>query len=213
MSSYTMEPLTGIAAAIRLLYGVANKMNDFIDEHIDSMQQSSNITISRTGQVLAGAKYGFGIGYVIPVAVIAIGQLILGNTFAAISTVTTAAAFSNPVAMTCAAIGALYYGWGALSEQERNDILERVCNDLKIGVELVKAVVAFVIAKTKDLLSVENFKDIKNFITVAATSFGKTLGDVTGAIRDHLTDTYAAVKDTAEVARGTVMQKIKKKQE
>jgi hypothetical protein len=28
--------------------------------------------------------------------------------------------------MTCAAIGAIYYGWGALSDVERDEILEKL---------------------------------------------------------------------------------------
>ena len=47
--------------------------------------------------------------------------------------------------MTCAAVGAILYGWNALSEQERNDILDRLSRGLEIGIELIKSIVIFVI--------------------------------------------------------------------
>jgi hypothetical protein len=203
--------LTGIAAAIEALYGVASDVNTFIDKHIDDMKNSSNTTISRSGRVLEGAKYGFGIGYIVPIAIIAIGQLILGNTFAAASTVASAAVLTNPIAMTCAALGALYYGWQALSEQEKNEIIDRVSNDLKIGAELIKAVVNFAITKSKELLSAENFKEIKEYVSSVAATFGKTLGDVSGAIRDHVTDAFETVKFSTGSAINAVTKKIKPK--
>lgn len=43
----------------------------------------------------------------------------------------------NPLVMTCAAVGAIYYGWGALSEQERTETLEKLSNGLNVGVELI----------------------------------------------------------------------------
>ena len=67
-----------IAAAIRRLYGVGPSFNAFLDEHIKSMKKSENTTISRTGRVIEAAKHGFGIGYVVPVVIIALGQFILG---------------------------------------------------------------------------------------------------------------------------------------
>lgn len=77
--------LSPFALAIKSLYGVASELNTFIDDHIDSMKSSANTTISRTGAVLEGAKFGFGLGYMSSVIIISGGQLLLGNTLGAVS--------------------------------------------------------------------------------------------------------------------------------
>jgi hypothetical protein len=195
--------LSKIASAVNRLYGWADDINKELDRHIEDMKGSENPTISRTGRVLQMAKLGFGIGYVTPVAIIAAGQLLLGNTFAAVSTIATAATLTNPIAMTCAAIGAILYGWGALSDVERNEILEKLSNGLEIGIELIKSIVRFVIDKSKELLSSKNFEEIKKFIASAAGVFGKTLGDVTHKVTDIVGDTFDVVKDRS----GRAMEK------
>lgn len=158
------------------------------------MKEAENPTISRTGKILEMAKYGFGLGYITSVTIISVGQLLLGNTMVAVTTVTTAATLTNPVAMTCAAIGAIYYGWGALSDVERNEILDKLSKGLGIGIELIKSIVGFVIDKTKELLSSKNLDEIKEFIGSAAAVFGKTLGDVTRKITDVVSDTLDVFK-------------------
>ena len=82
--------LSGIAKAIKALYGMTSEINDYLDKHIEEMKGSENSTISPTGKVVEMAKVGFGIGYMTPVVIIAVGQWLLGNTFAAISTVASA---------------------------------------------------------------------------------------------------------------------------
>lgn len=182
--------LSAIAEAIKALYGMAVEINEYLDRHVEDMKGSENPTISRTGRVLEMAKYGFGIGYITPVVVIAVGQLLLGNTLGAIATVGTAATLTNPIAMTCAAVGAVYYGWGALSDVERNEILDKLSKGLDVGIELIKSIVHFAIDKTKELLNSKNFEEIKKYIGSAAAVFGKTLGDVTHKITDVVSDSF-----------------------
>jgi hypothetical protein len=204
-------PLSVMTTAIKGLYGVAGKIDDFIDDHITQMKESDNTTIATTGRVIEAAKFGFGIGYVAPVVIIAVGQFLLGNTLSAVMTVATAATLSNPIAMTCAAFGAIYYGWGALSDTERQEILDKISEGLQIGVELIKAVVRFVVDKTKELMSSKNIEEFKKFIGSAAGVFGKTLGDVTHKITDVFSGTYDGFKKKSgetfeksiEVAAGT----------
>jgi hypothetical protein len=100
-----------ITTAIRGIYGIAGDLNDFLDRHLADLEASDNPTVARTGRVMMAVKSGFGIGYITSVVVIATGQLLLGNTLAAGAKVLTAATLTNPIAMTCAAIGAIYYGW------------------------------------------------------------------------------------------------------
>ena len=58
--------------SVKALYGIGKCINDFFNSHINEMKEAENPTISRTGRVLEGAKYGFGIGYITPVIVICI---------------------------------------------------------------------------------------------------------------------------------------------
>ena len=190
--------VNGIVAAIRSIYHIAGDINAFLDEHTEKMKLSENITISRTGRVLEGAKLGFGIGYTVPITIIALGQLLLGFSWKAAVNLGSAAALSNPFAMTCAAIGAVYYGWNVLSEQEKAETIESLRQDLDVGVELIKSIVQFVITKTNELLSSENLKELKVFISDAAHGFGKTLSEVTGAIKDRIVDAYNTATTVAE---------------
>jgi hypothetical protein len=186
------RPLSAISQAIQGLYGVAKELNEFLDKHIEEMKNSQTPTVSRTGRILEAAKFGFGVGYVTPIAAIAVGQLLLGNPLAAAGSVFTTA--TNPIAMTCAAMGAIYYGWGALTDQEREEILERVGRGLEVGVEFIRAVIAFIITKIKEWLSPENLAEIRRYITKAASEFGRTLGDVTGKVSDYAVDFFRLFK-------------------
>lgn len=197
---------TPIVMGIKSLYGVVAGIDDFVDSLIKRMKDATSPAIARTGRVLEGAKFGFGLGYIIPVAVIAAGQLLLGNTVAALTTLGTAAVVTNPVATTCAAIGAIYYGWQALSESERNDILEQLASGLSLGVELLRSLIDFVVRTTKELLSSENFLEVREFVSDAAASFGRTLSDITRTIKDRAVDAYEAVSESIE----TVTERVKK---
>ena len=192
--------LSAVAAAIAGLYGIASDINGHLNRHIEDMKSSNNATVSKTGRVLEMAKYGFGLGYLSTVAVIAVGQFLLGNTLAAVTTVATAATFSNPIAMTCAAIGAIVYGWGALDDKERNDILDKLARGLEIGVELIKSIIAFVINTAKEVLDSKILKDLKTFIADKAALFGRSLSDVTHLTADVLSDAAAAVKKHTQEA-------------
>jgi len=200
-----------MVAGIKTLYGISKDINDYLDEHIEDMKTSDNPTVSRTGRIFEMAKYGFGMGYITSVVVIAVGQLILGNGLAAITTVATAATLTNPIAMTCAAVGAIYYGWNALSDQEKNEMLEKLSHGLEIGIELIKSVIRFLIDKTKEIWNSDNLAEIKNYISSAAAVFGKSLGDVTHKLVDKVSDgldtlkatTSKAVASSAELASET----------
>lgn len=170
--------LTPMGAAIKKLYGMGKDANDYFDELIEKMKSSENVMIERTGRVLEGAKFGFGMGYASSVIVVVVGQLLLGNQLAAASTVATAAVAANPIAMTCAAFGAIYYGWTALSDEERNDILKRVCDGLQIGAELIKAVIQFVLNTAKDLMNSSALKELASTVSAVASQFGKTLAEI-----------------------------------
>lgn len=195
--------LSPLALAVKALYGIATDINAFLDRHIEEMKTSDNLTIARTGRVLEMAKFGFGVGYITSVVVISAGQFLLGNTLAAMATVATAATLTNPIAMTCAAFGAIYYGWGALSDVERNELLEKLSAGLDIGIEFIKSIIRFVVEKAKEMLTSKNFEEMKNFIASGAALFGKSLGDVTRKIGDVVSGTLDVFKNKS----GSAMDK------
>jgi hypothetical protein len=203
-----------IALAIKTLYGFVQEVDKGIDELLEKMKQSENTTVVRTANIIEGAKYGFGLGYGTSVIVIAVGQLILGNPLSAAATVVTAATLTNPIAMTCGAIGAIYYGWNALSDDDKNAIVNRLMEAFEVGAELIKAIVNFVVKTAKELLSAENLAEVRRFITEAASAFGRTLSDVTKAIKDTVVDGFETIStkvmDGASGAQGYISEKFRK---
>ena len=134
------------------------------------------------------------------VIVIATGQLLLGNTLAAVTTVASAAVLSNPIAMTCAALGAIYYGWNALNDRERNDILERLGAGLAVGVELIRSMVDFVIRTAKAILTSKQLQEFKEFVKSQAALFGKSLYDITRKVGDLVKGTVEKAGQLADQA-------------
>ena len=218
MATAALAPIT---IAIKVLYGIgkaavgaaqtASSINDFLDQHIADLKRSDNPTIACTGRVLEAAKLGFGLGYIGSIAIIATGQLLLGNSLAAAGAVATGVTLTNPIAMTCAAMGAIYYGWNALTEAERGTILDRLSAGLEMGVELIKSLINFVLGKTKEFLSSKQLTAFKEFIKTQAAQFGKSLYDVTRAVGDLVKGAAEKAGDlagqavdlTSQVARKT----------
>jgi len=69
--------LSVMGQAVAALYGITSRINDFVNQHLEDMKASSNPTVERTGRILEMAKYGFGLGYLSSVTVIAVGQFLL----------------------------------------------------------------------------------------------------------------------------------------
>jgi hypothetical protein len=221
MTSLPFVPSNPIVDAIKALYGVATSVNTFIDEHIAKLKAHENETINTTGRVLENAKAGFGIGYITPLILTATGQLLLGNQLNATAILASGMTLSNPLAMTCGAIGAIYYGWQALSEEEKNAILARLTAAFEVGVELIKSMISFVISSLGSILSKEKLAEFKNFVASAAENFGKTLADITRDIKDkffHVMDwvgnawkeASTSVQEGAERTKDSVKETFEK---
>ncbi len=210
MTFLPFVPSNPIVDAIKALYGVASAINEFIDKHIDDLKNHPNQTINATGRILEGAKIGFGIGYITPIILTATGQLLLGNNLQVVVTTAASGALSNPLAMTCAAIGAIYYGWQALTEDEKNAILDRLTHAFEVGAELIKSMIAFVISSLSSTFSKENITEFKNFIASAAANFGKTLSDITRDIKDKFFEVINRVGDAINDASTTVKEGAEK---
>jgi hypothetical protein len=204
MTAIPFTQANPIVAAISALYGVATGINQFIDDLVEGIKKNPNATVRATGSVIEGAKYGFGIGYITPVAIIAVGQLILGNPLTAVWTVGSAVIGANPIAMTCGAVGAIVYGWNALSDEERNAILEKLTAAFDVGVELIRSIIQFVINGMRELLSSDSVVELKRMVAGAANAFGKSLSDITHAVKDRIFDLATSVSHGVSKAAGTV---------
>lgn len=161
-------------------------LNIFFADHIAHLKSSEVELVQQTGLVLDGATSGFGIGYVASTAVISAGQLMLGNTLDAAVTLGTAAAFSNPAAATCAAIGALYYGYHALDDEQRAALLEKLADGLAIGKELIKSLIAYVENALTKVMNSDLMKVLRSYVSEYASMFGKSLADITRSVSDRV---------------------------
>ena len=170
-----------------------NDATKFVLTHIDGLEKSTNDVVARSGFVLRRAYEGFGIGYRIPLAIIAVGQSLLGVNLA----VTVPAVSSNPLAVTCAAIGAVYYGFSALSDSERQEMLSKVADGMNFGVELVRSIIEFCINALRSLMDGETLAALKAFVTDVAKSFGVTIADITGALGDKITSLASRTYENA----------------
>ena len=159
-------------------------LNMFFADHIIHLKSSDVAIIAQTGQVLDGVTAGFGIGYAASTAVIAAGQLMLGNSLDAAVTIGTTAAFANPTAATCAAIGALFYGYHALSEDERERFFAKLQDGLQVGVELIKSLISYVESSLTRLLNSETMRSLRVLVGEYATMFGRSIADITKSVSD-----------------------------
>jgi len=215
--------MSPVGAAVAGLYGIASvgvsaatsavgitvagavALNKFLNEHIEGMKESDNPTISRTGRIFEMAKFGFGIGWGTGIAIIAAGQLILGNNLFT-SVVTVASSPINPVALTCAAMGAVYYGWNALSDEERTEILEKLSKGLDVGVAFITSIIEFVLNACRKVFSSENLEELKKIVGNCAAQFGKTLSSITHKLTDVVSDSYSFIKKKTEGAYDTTKE-------
>lgn len=197
--------ISAATSAITITVAGAVALNKFLNEHVEGMKASENPTISRTGRIFEMAKFGFGIGWGTGVAIIAAGQLILGNNiFTSLAAIATAPI--NPVALTCAAMGAVYYGWNALSDEERTEILEKLSKGLEIGIAFITSIIEFVLNACGKVFSSENLEELKKIVGKCAAQFGKTLSSITHKLTDAVSDTYSFIKKKTEDAYDTTKE-------
>jgi hypothetical protein len=190
--SLAVSATSGIPTAITAANNATNGM-------IDELKSSQNITINRVGRVLEGAKAGFLLGYVTPSILTAVGvALTTGNLL--ISVGRGIGVLSNPVAGVCAAVGAVYFGWKALSEKERDSILSQVGEFLNVGYELIKSVINLALKLMKNLLTTDNLNELRESVSDAAESVGRHLSDITHSARDKFSEAAESIQNTAKNA-------------
>lgn len=172
----------------------------FVTQHIELLEASDNEAVARSGFVLRRAQDGFGLGYKVPLAVMAMGQAMLGLDLA------VAAPFiaSNPAAFTCAAIGAVYYGYSALSDDERQTLHKVVGMAIDVGIELVRSVIEFCIATLKSILDKQTLVAVRDFVAEYARLAGSSLGEVTGKLSDRAFELGRQAAEGAEELAGAI---------
>ena len=204
MSISQRLPEQGLLPKVLATYGLdggdESKQRQFVAEHIAQLESSDNEAIARSGFVLNRAQEGFGLGHKVPLAIIAMGQTMLGIDLA----VATPFLASNPAAFTAAALGAVYYGYQALEDSERAELHARIGAALEFGVELVKTIARFCIETMKSILDPETLSQIKRFVAEVAEAAGGTLYDVTGKFLDRISGVASSIGTTAASAGSSI---------
>jgi uncharacterized protein YaaW (UPF0174 family) len=189
-----------LTKAVQSLYGAAKGLNVYIDQHIETMQVSADESVAATGRVLEGAKQGLLVGYAAPVVIIAAGQLLLGNPLSAVGTVATAATLMNPVASTCAAVGAIWFGWKALSDAEQQAVLEKLSRGFELSVDVILTVINFALDMLKKALGSKQLEALRSRLVEFSSRLGRSLYSITGSLKDLVYST-AAYDDAVRQAR------------
>ena len=202
----------GLYDGMKALYRIGSDVNAFMDSHIRDMKASDVPAVSRSGAVLESAKVGFGIGYVAPAVIIVSGQLLLGNPLNAVYMGTVALLPTNPVAMTCAAVGAVLWGWNALSKKEQEALLKTISEGLSVGIELIRSIIKFVVGTAKKLIGESNFQEMKKQIAAVRDqikSAVKGLADSVGMGAGVAMDAASETLDTAIETTAAYWKKLK----
>lgn len=187
---------TGVTAgvsALSQLYGFGASAARFAVEHIETLKQADNLLAARCGHVLEAANAGFGVGGETALVLIGVGQTLLGNPLAGGAVLVAA---HNPVVMTCAAIGAIHYGWKAMNDREREALLRSVGTAFDVGIELVRSIASFAYNLIQKLMSKENFAELKRMVTGVAKVFGRHFSDVSRLLSDRIREAAGAVGST-----------------
>ncbi len=185
--------------AVGASYGVSSGVAAFFQEHVSELRQSENPVAARCGEVLRLVGEGWQAGLATAPIVVGIGQRILGNPLAP---AVVSIGSTNPVAQKCGAIGAIYYGWSALSDAEKRMALDGVSRLFDVGVEFVRGIVDFTISTLKSLLNKENLAALRYYVAEAANIFGRTFADVTGKLSDRLAQTAKIAGERLTQMRG-----------
>jgi hypothetical protein len=185
-----------VVAAIRAIYRTAVGLSEFIDEHIEALMRSADAVAQATGRVLSAAKKGLAYGYAAPIIAIAIGQMLLGNPLSAITGAVSMAI--SPVALTCAAIGAIWLGWRALTDAERTTVLERAAAGLDLTLYVVRSVVDFVEEKARRIFQSGETEGVTALVREQAKVFGRTLHSITKSVGDRIKDVVPRKPPTPE---------------
>ncbi len=195
-----MTAATPGVGVLSQLYGFAGNAATFALEHVETLKAADNVLANRCGQVLEAASIGFGVGAETALVLIGVGQSLLGNPLTTGAIVTGP---GNPIVMTCAAIGAIHYGWKALSDKERDVLLGTVGTAFNVGVEFVRSIASFALDLIQTLMSRENMEELKRMVAVAAETFGRHLSDITRLLSDRLREGARLVYSTANGAATT----------
>lgn len=176
-------------------YGTPEQLDDFFAGHLKTMRDAERATVRRAGQVLTETFNGYGIGYRAPAGLIAMGQIILGNLLIDVMVPFAPVFLSNSLAMTCGALGAVYYGYQALTPEEKDALVAKVAAGFDIGRQLVRDMARFAIGLFAKLLDGEQLAELKNWLKEAAHSVGRHSSDITRNLSDRIADGLAVAAE------------------
>lgn len=207
-------PIIGgsVVKGLAIAYGApaaASGIQKFFGTQFQGMKAPDNMMVAQSGRILEATVAGYGIGYVTPVAIMAAGHLILGNPLSALGTIGSAAILSNPIAATCAAAGALFYGYAALTESERAQLIASIASGLAVGEQLIRSIIEFFIAEMKKALDADALAQLKARVAEYALAFGSNIAEVTRALVDRVQvgfgNAYDGVVQLGQGASGAML--------
>ncbi|MHA6723800.1 hypothetical protein [Sphingomonas sp. RS2018] len=199
-----MSTVTPGMSTLAQAYGFAGNAAQFAIGHIETLKQADNVLANRCGQVLEAATSGFGVGQETAMLLIGVGQSLLGNPLTGKVIIGT----GNPIVMTCAAIGAIHYGWKAMNDDDRTALLSTVGAAFDVGIEFLKAIGNFAFDLIQALMSRENFEELKRIVSSVAQGFGRHLSDITRLLSDRFKEGAQIVYSAAGGAAATAWSYI-----
>jgi len=205
-----MSILTGLAGSTGMttlgqLYGFASSAAQFAVEHIDKLKSADNLLANKCGLLLEQAVAGWGMGSETALLVIGIGQHLLGNPLTAGVVMTPGV---NAVVVTCAALGAIHYGWKAMSDEDREMLVTAVGSAFAVGAELIRSIASFAYDKLKALMSAENMAELRKLVADVAGAFGTRLSEITRKLSDRIVERSSYAIATAGGAASAAWARV-----
>jgi len=205
-----MSILTGLAGSTGMttlgqLYGFASSAAQFAAEHIETLKSADNLLANKCGLLLEQAVAGWGMGSETALLVIGIGQHLLGNPLTAGVAMTPGV---NAVVVTCAALGAIHYGWKAMSDEDREMLVTTVGSAFAVGAELIRSIASFAYDKLKALMSAENMAELRKLVADVAGAFGTRLSEITRKLSDRLAERSSYAIATAGGAASAAWARV-----
>ncbi len=114
----------------------------------------------------------------------------------------------NVVVITCAALGAIHYGWKAMLDEDWEILVNAVGKAFKVGAELIRSIATFAYDKLKALMSAENMAELRKLVSSVAAGFGTRLSEITRKLSDRLAEGSSYALSTAGGAASTAWSRM-----
>lgn len=112
---------------------------------------------------------------------------------------------THPVASTCAAVGAIWFGWRALSKSEQQALLDKLSQGFSLATEVIREAIDLALKLLKSILGSKEIAGLKDFLVASAAGFGRTLYAITGQVRDLIYSRASGADTGRDPLNGALM--------